>query len=59
VGVWKNIRKGWEIFFYLCDGSKIRFQHDLWCVDHPLKATFLELISIVRCKEALVVNHVQ
>jgi hypothetical protein len=47
------------VFFYICDGSKIRFQHDLWCVDHPLKATFLELISIVRCKEALVVNHVQ
>jgi hypothetical protein len=28
------------------NGLKIRFWHDLWCGDQPLKVTFSELFSI-------------
>jgi hypothetical protein len=41
------------------DGSKIKFWHDLWCGDQPLKATFSELFSIAQCKEAWVAYHMQ
>jgi hypothetical protein len=41
------------------DRSKIEFWHDFWCVYHPLKASFLELLSIARCKEASVADHMQ
>jgi hypothetical protein len=41
------------------EGSKIRFWHDLWCGDHPLKASFPELFSISCYKEAMVAYHVQ
>jgi hypothetical protein len=38
--------------------SKIMFCHDLWCVEQPLKVTFMELFSILRCLEAWVADHV-
>jgi hypothetical protein len=38
--------------------SKIMFCHDLWCGEQPLKVTFLELFSILRCLEAWVADHV-
>jgi len=41
------------------DESKIRFWHDVWCGDQPLRATFLELFSIESCKEVWVADHVQ
>jgi hypothetical protein len=41
------------------DGSKFRCWHDLWCGDKTLKAAFLELFSITRCKEALVADYLQ
>jgi hypothetical protein len=41
------------------NGSKTRFWHDLWCGDQPLKVTFLELLSMLRCKKAWVAYHVQ
>jgi len=36
VGLWKNIRKGWETFFGFVrfevgDGVRTKFWHDLWC----------------------------
>lgn len=39
--------------------TKIRFWHDLWCVDHPLKESFMELFSIACCKEAWVADNMQ
>jgi hypothetical protein len=39
------------------DGSKIKFWHDLWCGDQPLKGPFMELFSITRYKEVWVANH--
>jgi hypothetical protein len=54
VGLWKNIRRGWEKFsshtrFEVGDGSKVRFWHDLWCGDMALKEAFLDLYGIA-CK---------
>ena len=40
-------------------GSKIRFWHDLWCKDQPLKAVFPKVFSIAHNKKALVAEHVQ
>jgi hypothetical protein len=41
------------------DGTKIRFEYDLWCGDQPLKESFLELFIIARCKEAWVTDNLQ
>jgi hypothetical protein len=50
VGLWKNIRKGWNLFFShtrfeLGDGSKIIFLNDVWCGELPLKELFRPYIS--------------
>ena len=42
VSLWKHIRAGWDVFsnhisYKLGDGSRIRFWHDTWCGDLPLK----------------------
>jgi hypothetical protein len=62
--VWKNIRRGWGVFsrfirFEVRDGSKTRFWYDVWHGDQTLKATFSDLFSISRFKEALVADHLQ
>jgi len=62
VGVWKYIRKGWEVFsrfvtYEVGDGSKVRFWHDLWCVEQSLKISYLYLFSIARCKDTWVADH--
>jgi hypothetical protein len=41
------------------DGTNIRFWHDLWHEDQPLKESFLELFTIVCCKEAWVAYSMQ
>jgi hypothetical protein len=48
VGVWKHIQRGWEGFsrfisFGIGDGFHIRFWHDKWCGNQPLKEAFPEL----------------
>jgi hypothetical protein len=45
VSVWKFIRRGWDnvakfLRFEVGDESHIRFWHDLWCGDRPLKLYF-------------------
>jgi hypothetical protein len=55
------MRRGWGVFsrfvrYKVGDGSKIRFWHDLWYGDRPLKAFFPELFSIAHCKEADTIN---
>lgn len=47
----------WLIFsqfiqFNVCDGPRVKFWHDLWCGDCPLKEAFLELYGIFRDKES-------
>jgi hypothetical protein len=64
VGVWKNIRKGWDSFphytrFVVGDGSKISFWHDLWCGDIALKVAFPALFDIARLKDAVVADNLE
>jgi hypothetical protein len=51
VGLWKNIRRGWEKFhchnkFEVGVGSKVRFWHDLWCRDKALNEAVPDLYGI-------------
>jgi hypothetical protein len=62
VGVWKHIRRGWEKFcnfvgFDVGDRSHISFWHDWWCGNRSLKQCFPILFSIVRNKDATVVDN--
>ena len=40
----------------MADGSHIRFWHEFWCGDHPLKESFLELFCLARNRDAMVVD---
>jgi hypothetical protein len=62
VGVWKHIKRGWDKFsnfvrFEVGDGSDASFWHDWWCGDRSLKQCFPVLFSIVRNKNAMVVDN--
>jgi hypothetical protein len=62
VGLWKNIRKGWETFkcftrLVVGDGRRISFWHDLWCGDTVLKVAFLVLFGIACVKDASVADN--
>ena len=53
VGLWKHITQGWALFaqnvrFEVGIGSKIRFWHDTWCGNQPLKQAFPSLFRIAR-----------
>jgi hypothetical protein len=61
VGLWKNIRKGWETFkgftrIVVGDGRRISFWHDL-CGDTVLKVAFLVLFGIACVKDASVADN--
>jgi hypothetical protein len=60
--VWKHIRRELKKFcnfvrFEVGDGSHISFWHDWWCGDRSLKRCFPFLFSIVRNKDAMVVDN--
>ena len=62
VGLWKFIRAGWDSFvnytsFIVGDGSRIKFWHDSWCGDHPLRVQFPDLFCLARAPEATVADH--
>jgi hypothetical protein len=62
VSVWKFIRRGWDnvakyLRFEVGDGSHIRFWHDLWCGDRPLKLCYPALYTIARSLDAWVVDN--
>ena len=64
VGLWKNIRRGWMMFygharFELGDGSKIKFWHDVWCGEKAFKEAFLILYSIACVKDAFFAVHME
>jgi hypothetical protein len=64
VGVWKYIRKGWDVFvehvrYEVGDGSKVLFLHDVWCGELPLKTFFPELFLIACGKDAWVEENMQ
>jgi hypothetical protein len=61
VSLWKSIHRGWPSFsnhlFYLVgDGSRVKFWHDRWCGDTPLKEAFPELFSIALDRNVLVAD---
>jgi len=62
VSVWKYIQKGWDIFYKFVrleagDGYNVRFWHDLWCEDMPLKLCYPVSFSIARFQDAWVVDN--
>jgi hypothetical protein len=62
VGLWKNIRKGWDTFksftrLVVGDGTRISFWHDLWCGDTALKVAFPGLFGIACVKDASVADN--
>jgi hypothetical protein len=62
VGLWKNIRKGWDIFkgftkFEVEEGTRVSFWHDLWYGDSTLKIAFPGLFSITCVKDASVADN--
>jgi hypothetical protein len=62
VGLWKHIRREWDVFarnvrFEVGLGSKILFWHDTWCGNQPLKHAFPSLYRIARYKEAWVKDN--
>jgi len=64
VGLWKNIRKGWETFssfirFEVGDGGRTKFWHDLWCGDMILKEAFPVLFGIARVQDASVADNME
>jgi hypothetical protein len=64
VGLWKNIRKGWEKFlglsrFEVGDGARTKFWHDMWCGDTVLKEAFLVLFGIAHAKDASVADNLE
>jgi hypothetical protein len=64
VGLWKNIRKGWEKVFSLSsfqvgDGSRIRFWQDKWCGEVPLMDAFPGLYEIATMKDASVAVNLE
>jgi hypothetical protein len=63
-GVWKYNRRGWRDFsrfvrYELGNGYKVRFWHDLWCGEQPLKVSYPNLFSFALCKDAWAVDHIQ
>lgn len=64
VGAWRSICCGWgnspAPFRHLMgDGTKIRFQHNTWCIDRTLKEVYRKLFRISCCKEASIADLCQ
>lgn len=59
VGVWKGIRKGWDVFqrhiqFEIGEGSFVRFWKHKWCGDEELWKSFPNLFDLATNKDAMV-----
>ena len=57
----KNIREEWSIFsthlyMEVGDGLKVKFWHDRWCGDLPLREAYPKLFFISWAKDAYVAD---
>ena len=43
----------------MADGTRVKFWHDLWCGDSPLKEAFLEFFRINLDKDSSIVDLMQ
>jgi len=64
VGLWKNIRKGWETFssfirFEVGDGVRTKIWHDLWCGDTILNEAFPVLFGIAWVQDASIEDNME
>jgi len=62
VSVWKYIRRGWDTFakymrLEVGAGHHVRFWHDSWCGDWPLKLCYPVLYTLARFLDAWVVDN--
>jgi hypothetical protein len=62
VSVWKYIRRGWDTFakyvrLEVGDGYHVRFWHDSWCGDRPLKLCYPVLYALARFPDAWVIDN--
>ena len=62
VGLWKSIRKEWNIFvcsssFVVGNGRRVKFWKDKWCGDEPLCVSFLSLYALTVSKETWERGH--
>ena len=61
VSLQKHIRSGQDVFsqhisYTVGDGSRLRFWHDVWCGDLPLRSQFPSLFQFARLPEARVAD---
>ena len=61
MGLWKSIRKEWDILssrlaFQVGNGQRVRFWRDKWCGDEPLYVSFPSLFTLSLTKEAWVAD---
>ena len=59
--LWRSIRQEWETFstnlqFEVGNGTRVKFWHDIWCGNCPLKVTFSELLSFKSVKDSSIAN---
>ena len=64
VSLWKFIRWEWLTFslylqFDVGDSSRLKFWHDMWCGDSPLKVVFPKLFNICLNMESSVAELMQ
>ncbi|KAB1208900.1 hypothetical protein CJ030_MR6G006004 [Morella rubra] len=62
VSLWKHARKEWDSFathtrFLVGNGCRVRFWHDVWCGDIPLRCLFPKVFSLACCKDGMVVDY--
>ena len=43
-----------HLYYKVGNGVRIRFWHDCWCGEEPLKMTFPDLFSIARDKDVAI-----
>ncbi|KAG2707779.1 hypothetical protein I3760_05G162800 [Carya illinoinensis] len=64
VGLWKHIRRGWEVFnrfvrIQVGIGTRIKFWSDVWCDSRGLKDLYPSLFQLASVKDLSVANAME